>query len=188
MKINKRGYWENNSLIGHIYDETLCVELYNYLKNHSVIDLGCGGGQYTKYFKERNMTCNCFDGNPHTPNITNNLCGVLDLTEEIDVGIYDYVLCLEVGEHIPEEYENTLIKNIHKSNKLGVVLSWGIVGQQGSGHINCRNNDYIRNIFENMGYVSNVDVEKKLRLSATYSWFHNTIMVFEKKSQNFLVT
>lgn len=181
MKINQRGFWENSTTEGHIYDESLCVELFNYLNGNTVVDLGCGSGDYSKYFKENGIICDCFDGNPFTPSISNGLCNVLDLSKDIDIGKYDYVLCLEVGEHIPAEYEKTLINNIHKTNNKGIVLSWGVEGQPGNGHINCRNNDYIRFIFYNLGYESNVDAERKLRLASNFIWFHDTIMVFEKK-------
>ena len=93
---------------------------------------------------------------------------------------FDWVLCLEVGEHIPKEYESILIKNIDDNNTKGVVLSWAVVGQGGDGHVNCQDNEYIKEAFSSLNYTNDEYSEFTLRSHATLPWFKNTIMVFRK--------
>ena len=38
-------------------------------------------------------------------------------------------MSLEVGEHLPQEFENIFIHNLHNNNKSGILLSWAIKGQ-----------------------------------------------------------
>ena len=50
--------------------------------------------------------CEAYDGNPNTPEMTGGIGKVLDLSERFDLGKkFDYVVSLEVAEHIPKEYE-----------------------------------------------------------------------------------
>lgn len=181
MNINEHGFWENDTFEGHVFDEPLARALGETFLGNSVVDLGCGHGAYTHYLISCGIHCVGYDGNPNTPLLTNGLCNVLDLSQRVHLGTqYDYVLSLEVGEHIPKEFEHTFIHNLDKLNRKGIVLSWAIEGQGGDGHVNCQNNDYIRNIFEMLGYKSAPDIETKLREASTLWWFKNTIMVFKR--------
>jgi cyclopropane fatty-acyl-phospholipid synthase-like methyltransferase len=182
--INERGYWMEKNSHEHKYDLPLNKELINLLKEincESIIDLGCGPGLYSKAFVAENFDCQCYDGNPYTPEESDNLCFVLDLSESFDLGKkYDCVLSLEVGEHIPKQYESIFINNLlNHSNKM-IILSWATIGQGGHGHVNEQPNNYIENLFIPHGYTRNLDYEKRLRDSAQWWWFKNTIMVFEK--------
>jgi len=62
---------------------------------------------------------------------------------------YDFAICFEVAEHIPKQFETTYLNNLIKHCKKGIVISWAIVGQKGIGHVNCQNNDYVK---ENNSY------------------------------------
>ena len=126
MKINERGYWENNTLEGHGVDRSLARGLVNFFKQEYydfeenskifILDIGCGNGFYTKLLNDQSeLVCDGYDGNPYTPEITNGLCKVADFSKRIDfenIPVYDWVLCLEVGEHIPAEFEDDFIWNI----------------------------------------------------------------------------
>ena len=174
------GGWKDNW--GYAFDESLCNSLSKFFKKEggSVVDLGCGSGAYTKYLRNNGVSCDCCDGNPATPLMTDNLCEELDLSRRVDMKIYDWVMSLEVGEHIPKEYEANFIYNIHKHNTRGVIVTWAVEGQRGQGHVNCRNNDYIKKTFDNLGYHNDLENEASLRQCASVPWFKNTIMVFKK--------
>ena len=45
-------------------------------------------------------------------------------------------MSLEVGEHLPKEFEDIFINNLDNNNNYGIVLSWAIKGQGGYGHYN----------------------------------------------------
>ena len=183
MKIGNTGAWQNNSLEGHVFDPVLASSIVNFLKQKnikSVYDFGCGHGNYTNYLNENEIICSGFDGNPYTENITNGVCKVLDLSIPASLEPVEYVLTLEVAEHLPKQFENFFIENVNKHNTKGVILSWAIVGQGGDGHFNEQNNDYVKNLFSNLGYKNLLEEEQKLRINSTLPWFKNTIMIFEK--------
>jgi hypothetical protein len=184
MKINKRGFWENQTTVGHHDDKILLNEIINILvKNEakSIVDFGCGNGFYIKNIKDIVDYFEGYDGNPNTPLLTDGLCSVLDLSKDFDLGKkFDCVLSLEVGEHIPKEFESVFLNNITKHSNNLVILSWAIVGQNGDGHVNCQNNDYIISEMNKRGFIYNEDFSKKVRSENVIWWFKNTFMIFKK--------
>ncbi len=186
MPINDNGFWEGQDAEEHhINDAPLASYLVSFFKSEkasSIVDLGAGMGDYVKIFKNNNLNADCYDGNPNTPQLTNNLCKVMDLSKPHKFEKpYDWVMSLEVGEHLPKEFEDVFINNLHNNNKKGIVLSWAIEGQGGRGHINERNNDYIKEKIIKLGYTNDIEAENKMRDAATLYWFKNTLMVFRKK-------
>lgn len=183
--ISEKGYWVGHEAQSqHCYDPKLGAALTTFFKNEAaaaIVDLGCGMGDYVKQFRANGMHADGFDGNPHTPQLTNNVCSVVDLSIPFEfANKYDWVMSLEVGEHLPAQYETIFIENLHRNNKKGIALSWAIEGQGGHGHVNERNNDYVRARIEALGYKSDPIAEYYLRQHASVGWFKNTIMVFRR--------
>jgi cyclopropane fatty-acyl-phospholipid synthase-like methyltransferase len=186
FKINQKGFWESENGIGHIFDKSLSNQLINFLKDNNietVVDFGCGLGNYSSSMISSGMICEAYDGNPNTPTLTKGLGKVLDLSNPFDLDKkFDCVLSLEVGEHIPKEYEQIFIDNICNHTKNLLILSWAVIGQTGDGHVNCQNNDYVVNEMEKRGFNYDDKNSLILRDSITNApWFRNTIMVFRKK-------
>jgi hypothetical protein len=195
-KVASEGYWIGAD-VGpqHSFDEKLAKELFFFFKGEEIdtlVDFGCGMGNYVEFFKRNGLNAEGYDGNPDTPELTNNKCGVLDLSRPFRFcNKFDWVMSLEVGEHLPKQFENVFIENLHENNKYGILLSWAIRGQGGEGHYNEQNNDYIKSKFSELGYTCDIENEDKLRKASSYEWFKNTIMIFRKKeafteTQNFL--
>jgi cyclopropane fatty-acyl-phospholipid synthase-like methyltransferase len=185
MSVHSHGFWQGTGIVGdHAFDPTLCDTLTEFFKGEkveSLVDLGCGLGDYVKHFKKEGLNVVGYDGNPNTPELTNYRCGVLDLSQTVRFDEkFDWVMSLEVAEHIPAQFEETYIQNLHNNNKRGILLSWAKKGQGGLGHVNEQDNEYVKNLFATMGYLNDVDAERKLRESASKWWFTNTIMVFRK--------
>ena len=186
MSIHEHGYWQGvEASSQHMHDSPLGDSLTNFLKTenvNSVADFGCGMGDYVKTFKSNNINASGFDGNPNTPELTNYLCNVLDLSvpHRFDTQ-FDWIMSLEVGEHLPQQFEDIFIHNLHNNNKYGIILSWAVKGQGGHGHYNEQNNDYIKSKICELGYINDVESENKLRNDSTLPWFKNTIMIFRKK-------
>jgi hypothetical protein len=179
-EISDRGFWLTETDKGHCFDIQLAEQLNILFRGYTVLDLGCGHGQYSKGFIQNNIPTSCFDGNPNTPVITEGLCATADLTLPQNFTISDWVLCLEVGEHIPEQYEDMFIKNLVSHAKKGIVLSWGVPNQPGDGHVNCRSNEYVISLLQKHGYSFDAALSSKLRYTAELWWFKDTVMVFRR--------
>lgn len=67
-------------------------------------------------------------------------------------------------------------------NSTGIWLNDSLIGhgQGGDGHVNCQNNEYIKQKFLDLGYYNDIEDENYLRNNSSFSWFKNTIMVFKK--------
>lgn len=156
-----------------IFDTTLSsalVEFYTTEKATSVVNFGDGMGDYVKDFKKNNITSDGYDFNPNTTQFDKP---------------YDWVMSLDIGEHLPCEFEDIFINNLHNNNNHGIVLSWAIKTQEGVGHLNEQNNDYIKSKICKLGYINDIDNENKLRDSSSLPRFKKTIMVFRKFKNTF---
>lgn len=184
MKISEKGYWEDEIVDGGHYDDYILIpHLIDFLKKEnadSIVDFGCGNGYYIKEMIKHGLKATGFDGNPNTPKITDGLCGVMDLSIVNKIHPVDWVVSFEVGEHLPKDYEDSFIMNLHLNNKKGIILSWAVKGQGGTGHVNEQNNDYIKNKICELGYLNDIKTENFLRKNSGLPWFKNTIMVFRK--------
>ena len=185
--IHPNGYWDGpRAAHQHQHDATLCDAVLAFFLREgarSVVDLGCGLGQYVRAFSAGGLAAAGFDGNPATPRLSKGACGVLDLSVVADVGAaapYDWVLSLEVGEHLPKQHEAAFLENCHRHNGCGMVLSWATRGQGGTGHVNEQDNDYVKAAVCAMGYANDLEAERELRGAARFSYFQRTVMVFRR--------
>lgn len=178
--IHPHGYWlEINNDNTHVCDQTLCDSIIKMFKVKTAVDIGCGNGAYTHNLIDSGIDCCGFDGSPLTYILTSGLCSVMDFSQPVMIGKFDLVLCLEVGEHVPNEYEKVFIDNICNASQKWICLSWGIPGQPGYGHVNCQTNEYIINELKSRGFNYRNDLSLILRENSTFDWFKNTLMIFE---------
>jgi len=185
-QISESGFWLFNPIDSkeHCYDTTVATKLVNLAKRINpplIYDFGCGEGKYTSNFVANGLNAMGFDGNPATSTI--KYCHTQELTDaSFSLAPVEFLLCLEVAEHVPKQLEDKLIETLHrhvKSNGV-LVLSWAVIGQGGLGHVNCQNNDYVINKFTALGYEYDQSESDILRKDSEMPWFRNTIMVFRK--------
>jgi cyclopropane fatty-acyl-phospholipid synthase-like methyltransferase len=184
MIINSKGFWENPTSEGHYNDEVLLNELKKIINKNQInnlVDLGCGNGYYASNFKDILYNMECFDGNPYTNEITNGLCNVLDFSKPFDLNkTFDCVMSLEVGEHIPKQFESIFLDNVSKHSHNIILLSWAIPNQPGDGHVNCQENEYIINEMGKRGFIYDNDESQQVRKNNVVWWFKDTFMFFKK--------
>lgn len=168
----------------HCYDPSLASVLAQFLSSENaktVVDFGCGMGDYVKFLRSQNINAIGYDGNPYTPILSRGVAKVQDLSVPFDLGVsFDWVISLEVGEHLPPQFETIFIENLINHTSNGIILSWALEDQPGYGHFNCRNNDYIKERMINYGFSNDIMSEEFLREHSSLPWFKNTIMVFRK--------
>ena len=177
MKVNDRGIWLENG--GHKHDADLSQAIADTLLRHqikSVIDIGCGDCSYSDYLTERGLECIGYDGNPNSDRIA-------DFSELQNLGFYDCVLSLEVGEHIPAEYESNFIANLTNHARKLIIMSWAIPGQGGVGHVNECENNYVILLMLERGWRYERHLSDNLRASVSNCyWLRDTIMAFRRVS------
>lgn len=188
--ISATGAFLTNDLTGHVFDARLATAIGIVLNQHDidhVYDLGCGPGWYAGFIEARKIQYTGYDANPNvvTMGLSNNAtCQYADLSAPFTVQRSQAdgnvaIMSLEVGEHIPVQYEQAFMDNVfcQEGVKL-VILSWAIVGQGGHGHVNCRDNAYVIEQAAQRGYAFDTDITARLRRGASLSWFKNSLMVF----------
>ena len=183
MEISERGYWIGTDRSKHQYDRTLSYYIYHLVlmnKYKSVLDIGCGDGSYVKHLYDLGIECSGYDGNPDTSELSGGLCGVIDFSKPVNISPADLVICLEVGEHVPKEYQEVLLDNISNHANRAIVLSWAIPDQGGFGHVNCRDNKYIIDKMKKRGFTIHDEYTRILRENSTKTWFKQTLMILEK--------
>ena len=124
----------------HMHDSSLADAVAALLKQEgarTVGDFGCGLGFYVRDLRRAGLMVGGFDGNPDTAKLSEGRCQVADLSATLDFGTrWDWILSLEVAEHIPHEFEAAFVGNLHRHNRQGIILSWG--NQAGHGHVNLK--------------------------------------------------
>ena len=147
----------------------------------TLLDLGCGVGQYGRELIDYNKTWEKrymgFDGAVNVEDFTGGFVTNANLGIEQNLPVADWVVSLEVGEHIQHSMEDHYIQNLHMSNRKGIILSWGVLHQHGLAHINNHSPQYIMERFRRLGYKYDNTTTLKLRSSASYHWFKRSIYV-----------
>ena len=175
-----------------LFDKGFAVEMTRIFlepKTHSVsvIDFGCGFGQYGKYLNNepsKRIAWTGYDGSENIEIITNNFVKFIDLAEPKFLGTkYDWAMSIEVAEHLPMHLESNFLYMLHVHNNMGVVLTWAVPGQDGHRHVNCQSNSYVKCVMTKLlNYTVVEEVNTKLKSVATLSWIKNTAMAFFKDS------
>ncbi len=185
MNVHPHGYWLDSE--GHHFDSALADTLVDFFgAGTTVADLGCGKGDYVKRMRERGILANGWDGNPSTA--LHSHCAVMDLAIEQHLHVHDWVLSLEVGEHIPFRYLMLFLDNLTRHSREGIVLSWAVPGQGGKGHVSEQHNEWVRAEVEKRGFSSDHGAEATLRKTSTLWWFKNTLMVFRNKEAQYEIS
>ena len=71
-----------------------------------------------------------YDGAPFSEKTSEGRVQYLDLTlPQYGLPLYDWVMSLEVAEHIPKEFESIYLDNIVRHAKEGIVISWAKLGK-----------------------------------------------------------
>ena len=91
---------------------------------------------------------------------------------------YDWIISLEVAEHIPEKYEAVYLDNIFRLAKEGIILSWAVPEKGGLGHINSKPIEYVYKVMRENGFQRDAGNTMKLQATASLSWNKSNINVY----------
>jgi len=178
---NKSGAWLFDSCRAVYYlDMTLAQALSGILSGGHVVEMGAGCGCYTSALLSMGevLSNQAFDGVPSIDSLTNGLVNHMDLSQPQSIPSHDWTLCMEVGEHVPVEFEDIFIDNVVQGIRKGVVLTWAPPGKGGHSHINERSNDYIISKMKTRGLQFQAEASAQLRSKASKQMFKKSLLVF----------
>ena len=126
-----------------------------------------------------------YDGAPYSESLSEGRVKFLDLTiPQYGLPLYDYIISLEVAEHIPKEYEHIYVDNVFRHAKEGIVLSWAWPGQLGHSHVNGKTFENVKKIMEDNGFEHDTAASAFLKKSSTFEWLQKSTNVYKRKVIN----
>lgn len=161
--------------------------VYDLFKPETLADLGCGCGVYSHLFRQKGVKVLALDGVIPPPK---DAFPVEIITRDLTVPFrntwenFDLALCLEVAEHIPEEFTGAFLKNISAfSDRL--LISAAPPGQGGHHHVNEQPRRYWARKLAELGYAYNRRASGKILKALEAEppplmWMANHIAVYER--------
>jgi cyclopropane fatty-acyl-phospholipid synthase-like methyltransferase len=134
---------------------TFCPSSWKYIFDNfnikTAIDLGSGLGYAAEWMINYGVQVHAVDGLDY--NVENSLVPAIkhDLTQgPLLLEKVDFVNCIEVVEHIEEEYVDNLMQSLALGNF--TLITHAVPGQKGWHHVNCQPSSYWINKFEEKGF------------------------------------
>ena len=180
--VDNTGYWKSEISEVHECSLELAKWISEFLPKDKLIhDFGCGNGNYLKYLKDNYFEKLIgYEGEIPNSKVFDNIIQQ-NLTDEFKVEKGN-VICLEVGEHIPKEYQDVFLNNICNACNDKLILSWAIRGQTGLLHVNCLNYDEVKPLIEMRGFklLEKESLNSRACINFSCDWFKNTLYIFQK--------
>ncbi len=124
-------------------------------ETHSLVDVGCGEGWWARQFNLES-SCSILGIDDVDPLAVSRATGIpywqQNLNKPMPEREADFVVCLEVAEHLPEARAESFIVELCEIAREAVIFSAAIPGQGGTGHINEQWPDYWSLLFANAGF------------------------------------
>jgi SAM-dependent methyltransferase len=147
------------------------------LRPVDVIDVGCGAGAWALEFRKHGIPAIGVDFMPQLNLLLSTaFYHNVDLTQPF-MPSKDLAVCLEVAEHLPARYADTLVRSLCWCRR--VLFSAAVPGQGGTGHVNEQPHEYWHAKFAALGFAC-FDVLRPLvagddRVSW---WYRNNMFVY----------
>jgi len=146
----------------------------------SMGDFGAGGGHYSTWLNETGLVqAFAFDGTKGAAELTNGAVQEVNLVTELHLWrTFDWVLCLEVGEHVPAQFSSTLMANLKRHATKGIVMSWSD-DWEGIGHVNCKSHaEFVKFVEAETGFVLDTAATAAVKASCEIDYIARTVAVF----------
>lgn len=158
----------------------------------TVYDFGGGVGQYCHALvaSTPSVRCAAFDNAGNVEAVSDGFTTWFDVGQPLWLPRASWVISLEMAEHVPNQFEPMLVRNLHASNCRGLILSWGSIGGHGGGHgdANLHSKKYLIALFESLGYKHRLNMSRAALMrptspAARHAWFDDDLVgVFERRT------
>ena len=186
-KGNQRGIWSlETSLKRHRCDVSLAVAIDANYKPATAVDLGCGLGAYCKIFNACGWPYVIgYEGTPEVKALPSAYQKILhiDLTDPMDPtqSSFEFVLCLEVGEHIPRKFEKIFLDNLSILCGEDLVISWALPNQGGTDHVNKHEQAEVEGLLAERGLIVLKEMTDYLRSQCYFKYFQKTVTAYRRE-------
>lgn len=181
------GAWKLPDGYEYYFDESLASAMVQHFQRKkknwgkaNVLEFGSGTGKYIDYFRDNKINARGYDGVHDIYVRSGGAVSHADLTEHVKLGSADFVVCLEVAEHIPKKYEEIFLKNVLTHCEQSLILSWAPPSQGGVGHVNTKERADVVELLYQKGFQIDEGATNMLLRAATLPWFKENLMVFNK--------
>ncbi|WAR00320.1 hypothetical protein MAR_024692 [Mya arenaria] len=167
----------------HMTDLKLVKALSAFLKEKSVGSFGDGPGAYMREMNKLGEVREyiAYDGAPFCEETSEGRVRFMDLTvPQYGLPMYDWIISLEVAEHIPKIHEPIYIDNLVRHSNDGLILSWAKPGQGGLAHINNRPFNYVIDVMANHGFSHDKNSSHTLQMASSFGWLRDNVNVFRR--------
>jgi 2-polyprenyl-3-methyl-5-hydroxy-6-metoxy-1,4-benzoquinol methylase len=161
---------------------------FNLPPQSGIIDVGCAIGDYIAELENRGYVTAGIEGSQEAlPFAVSTNIFICDLRIPIVMTRkYDLCICLEVAEHIEEEYADQLVDNLCDLSDL-ILISAAPPGQGGHHHVNCQPKTYWIDKFAERNFFRSTLKEDTWKKSLgpfirrkEIACYYNNIMVFRR--------
>lgn len=169
----------------HVTDVEIAKELSFFLRNKRVASFGDGPGLYKEIFEilKDVQSYDAFDGAPFCEETTNNFVKFLDLTVPVyHLNMYDWIISIEVAEHIPKQFEDIYVNNLVRHAREGIILSWASPGQGGLSHLNEKYFEEVKSIMFSKGFQHMQQDSERIREKSILPWIQNNLNIYKRIS------
>jgi hypothetical protein len=186
MRVEPNGAWTLEiAARRHKCDVSLAKEIMSiYPRPLSTADIGCGIGAYCKILSDGGwQNVIGYDATVGVEGIPGAYERIFfcDLTKEmVLIRPFLMILCLEVGEHIPKEFEQMFLNNVTNMAIKDIVMSWAPPGQGGTGHVNLQEQSYVLEQMAQRGFCIDQEKTEKLRMAAEFKYFQKNLIALRR--------
>jgi len=150
-----------------------------------VADFGAGSGKYATWLNDTGLVkAYAFDGSPDIQLVTKGVVLSAVLGQPFTLWRkFDWVICLEVAEHIPVDLSAPFLRNLDAHAEKGLVISWSQSSETSVGHANPRSEAEVLRLFqEHSGLTVDKGLTDKLRMAASLPQHSASLFVFVRSS------
>jgi SAM-dependent methyltransferase len=154
--------------------------LLKYFAPRSVVDVGCGSGEWLSIFRELGLTDLLgIDGAWAQHNVSAAPFREHDLAQPLHLDrCFDLAICLEVAEHVDPANARTLVEGLARLAPV-VVFSAAVPFQGGDGHVNEQWPSYWTDLFDAQDYLSFFSLRHSLwNRDDIELWYRQNIIFF----------
>ena len=159
---------------------------YDTLGVRSVLDIGCGEGHSTKFFRDLGCQVLGVDGSAQAR--LDSVVPESHLTHDFTQGAYrptqqfDLVWCCEFVEHVEERYLKHILETFTFCSRY-LMMTFAGPGQLGYHHVNCKPTRYWIKRVESSGFRFDRKRTKESRAIAPPGHFRARGLFFEKSPE-----